>query len=104
MNRGYAPVAKEPRARQAVRSFTTACYDRATGSSSARYSAAMGKRRPTPNAFDVIFSPGAACRRLYSLSVILRTMSSTTSRSSPERDDRRHILVALDVGLDYRDR
>src|SRR5262249_4654033 len=33
---------------------------------------AMGKRRPKPKALGVIFNPGAACWRLYSLRSIMR--------------------------------
>src|SRR5579883_471953 len=41
---------------------------------------AIGKRRPTPNAFGVIRRPGAACWRLYSLRSTLRMISRTRSR------------------------
>ena len=33
----------------------------------ARYLLAIGSRRSRPNAFGVIFTPGGACLRLYSL-------------------------------------
>ena len=40
-------------------------------------------RRPTPNASGVIFNPGAACLRLYSLRSTFRRMSSTSDLSKP---------------------
>src|SRR5207249_2371322 len=44
---------------------------------------AMGIRRPSPKAFDVIRRPGAACLRLYSLRSTRWTMLRTTAGSSP---------------------
>src|SRR5579883_2952754 len=44
---------------------------------------AIGKRRPTPNAFGVIRNPGAACCRLYSLRSTFRTISRTSSSEAP---------------------
>jgi hypothetical protein len=45
---------------------------------------AMGKGRPKPKAREVIFSPGAACLRLYSLRSTLRVISRTRSRGRPK--------------------
>ena len=47
------------------------------------YFCTMGIRRPTPKASGVIFNPGAACLRLYSLRSTLRAMSLTTAGSKP---------------------
>lgn len=47
--------------------------------------AAMGIRRPKPKAREVTFRPGAACWRLYSLTRILWSTSSTVRSSSPSR-------------------
>ena len=47
----------------------------------------MGIRRPMPNARGEIFNPGAACRRLYSLKLILLITSLTTVRVKSARDD-----------------
>src|SRR6266446_8872812 len=43
--------------------------------------AAMGKRRPEPKAFGEIFSPGAACWRLYSARSTMRITRCTSARS-----------------------
>ncbi len=45
----------------------------------------MGMRRPTPKARGDTFKPGAACRRLYSLKLILLITSFTTAASKPLR-------------------
>src|ERR1017187_4788367 len=46
---------------------------------------AMRMRRPMPKARGDTFSPGAACRRLYSLNVTLLITSLTTAASNPSR-------------------
>ena len=43
----------------------------------------MGMRRPMPKALEVIFSPGAACRRLYSFRSMARMTHRTVSGSKP---------------------
>jgi hypothetical protein len=45
--------------------------------------AAMGMRRPMPKALEVIFRPGAAWRRLYSLLSMVRITHCTVWGSNP---------------------
>ena len=45
--------------------------------------AAMGMRRPMPKALEVIFRPGAACRRLYSFLSMVRITHCTVAGSNP---------------------
>src|ERR1035438_2059467 len=47
------------------------------------YFCTMGIRRPTPNASGVIFSPGAACFRLYSFRSTFRITSLTVASGNP---------------------
>src|SRR5579884_1281285 len=47
------------------------------------YRCAIGNGRPKPKALEVIFSPGAACLRLYSLRSTSQAMSRTSLMSKP---------------------
>jgi hypothetical protein len=61
-------------------------------------------RRPTPKARGVIFRPGAACLRLYSLRSTLRATSLTTASGSPARRGRggeAFLDVALEDGVEH---
>ena len=47
----------------------------------------MGMRRPMPKALEVIFRPGAACRRLYSFLSMVRITQLHGFRLKPQLDD-----------------
>ena len=63
---------------------------------------ATGIRRPMPNARGDTFKPGAACRRLYSLKLILFTTSLTTAASKPRADDFRLAQIFHDIQIQNR--
>ena len=62
----------------------------------------MGIRRPMPNARGETFKPGAACRRLYSLKLILLTTSFTTAGVKAARNDFRLAQVFHHIQIQNR--
>ena len=60
----------------------------------------IGTRRSRPNAFGRSFTPGGACRRLYSARSTSASARSTTSGSKPSWRELVARAVELDVGLE----